>query len=68
MVKQDRPIAIWLLLGCVLIFAMVIIGGMTRLTNSGLSMVEWNLFMGSVPPTSEADWQTLFNKYMNRLL
>jgi len=63
MVKQDRPIAIWLLLGCVLIFAMVIIGGMTRLTNSGLSMVEWNLFMGSVPPTSEADWQTLFNKY-----
>ena len=63
MLKKDRPIAIWLLLGCFLIFAMVIIGGMTRLTNSGLSMVEWNLFMGSVPPTSEANWQELFNKY-----
>ena len=63
MLKKDRPIVIWLLLGCILIFAMVIIGGMTRLTNSGLSMVEWNLFMGSVPPTSEADWQELFDKY-----
>jgi len=63
MLKKDRPIVIWLLLGCVLIFSMVIIGGMTRLTNSGLSMVEWNLFMGSVPPTSDADWQELFEKY-----
>ena len=42
---------------------MVIVGGLTRLTNSGLSMVEWNLFMGSVPPTSQADWQLLFEKY-----
>lgn len=63
MLKKDRPIVIWLLMGCFLIFAMVIIGGMTRLTNSGLSMVEWNLFMGSVPPTSEAHWQELFDKY-----
>jgi cytochrome c oxidase assembly protein subunit 15 len=63
MLKKNRPIVVWLLLGCFLIFAMVIIGGMTRLTNSGLSMVEWNLFMGSVPPTSEADWQELFDKY-----
>lgn len=60
---EDKPIAIWLLTGCLLIFLMVVIGGMTRLTNSGLSMVEWNLFMGSIPPTSEADWQTLFQKY-----
>lgn len=42
---------------------MVIVGGLTRLTHSGLSMVEWNLFMGSIPPTTEADWQELFNKY-----
>mgnify|MGYP005849374023 CR=1 FL=1 len=42
---------------------MVLIGGMTRLTNSGLSMVEWNLFMGSIPPTSDAEWQELFEKY-----
>ncbi|MAY84586.1 MAG: heme A synthase [Flavobacteriales bacterium] len=63
MLKKDRPIVVWLLLGCILIFAMVVVGGMTRLTNSGLSMVEWNLFMGSVPPTSETDWQELFDKY-----
>ena len=59
----DKGIVIWLLIGCILIFVMVAIGGMTRLTNSGLSMVEWHLFMGSVPPTSESDWQILFEKY-----
>jgi len=63
MQNKNRPIAIWLLIGCLLIFLMVAIGGMTRLTHSGLSMVEWNLFMGSIPPTSEADWQELFDKY-----
>lgn len=63
MQKKDRPIVIWLLTGCLLIFLMVAIGGMTRLTHSGLSMVEWNLFMGSIPPTTEANWQELFEKY-----
>lgn len=63
MQNKNRPIAIWLLTGCLLIFMMVAIGGLTRLTHSGLSMVEWNLFMGSVPPSSEADWQGLFDKY-----
>lgn len=42
---------------------MVVVGGLTRLTHSGLSMVEWNLFMGSMPPTSDADWHDLFEKY-----
>jgi cytochrome c oxidase assembly protein subunit 15 len=54
---------IWLLSGCVLIFVMVIIGGITRLTHSGLSMVEWNLVMGSLPPMNAADWQEVFDKY-----
>lgn len=42
---------------------MVIIGGITRLTNSGLSMVEWKLIMGALPPTSDAEWQETFSKY-----
>jgi len=42
---------------------MVVIGGITRLTNSGLSMVEWKLIMGAVPPLSEKEWQTSFEKY-----
>jgi cytochrome c oxidase assembly protein subunit 15 len=61
--RASRPIINWLLLGCILIFLMVAIGGLTRLTHSGLSMVEWNLFMGSVPPTSTEDWEALFEKY-----
>ena len=42
---------------------MVVIGGITRLTHSGLSMVEWNMIIGSLPPTTEAEWQVPFNKY-----
>ena len=58
-----RPIINWLLLGCLLIFLMVLIGGLTRLTNSGLSMVEWNMFMGSLPPSNTAEWNEMFDKY-----
>jgi heme a synthase len=63
--KPDKSIIIWLLTGCALIFTMVIIGGITRLTQSGLSIVEWDLLMGSIPPLSEAAWQDLFYKYQN---
>jgi cytochrome c oxidase assembly protein subunit 15 len=62
MTKTNKPIVIWLFSGCFLIFIMVAIGGLTRLTHSGLSMVEWNLF-GSSAPSSDADWQILFDKY-----
>lgn len=62
MTKTNRPIVVWLFTGCFLIFIMVAIGGLTRLTHSGLSMVEWNLF-GSTPPSSDADWQIMFDKY-----
>lgn len=60
--ESNRPIIIWLLTGCLLIFIMVGIGGLTRLTHSGLSMVEWTLF-GSTPPSSDTDWQLMFDKY-----
>lgn len=63
---KDNPnkfVIKWLLIGCFLIFLMVVIGGITRLTESGLSMVDWNLFMGSIPPLSEQDWIETFNQY-----
>ena len=61
--NPHKPVIIWLLTGCALIFLMVVIGGITRLTNSGLSMVDWNLFMGMVPPLTEQDWIETFNQY-----
>ncbi len=65
--RQQRnyptQIAVWLLLCCVLIFAIVVVGGVTRLTRSGLSMVEWDPIMGVIPPLSESQWQATFQKY-----
>ena len=61
--KKNKPIIIWLLSGCFLIFIMVVIGGITRLTDSGLSMVNWNLFMGTIPPLNKLEWETTFNLY-----
>ena len=46
-----------------IIFILVIVGGITRLTDSGLSMVNWSLFMGAVPPLNEIEWQETFNLY-----
>lgn len=56
-------IAVWLLTGCVLIFLMVVIGGITRLTGSGLSITEWDLVMGTFPPMNDAEWFEAFEKY-----
>lgn len=58
-----KPIAAWLLLCAALVLAIVVVGGVTRLTRSGLSIVEWQPLMGAIPPLSEADWQALFAKY-----
>ena len=58
-----KPIIIWLFCGCFLIMGMVIIGGITRLTGSGLSMVEWNVVMGAIPPLNDLQWQEAFDKY-----
>jgi len=55
----------WLLLVWALIFAMVVLGGVTRLTGSGLSIVEWQPLMGALPPLHEHDWQQLFLKYQS---
>jgi len=61
--KENRYVIIWLLSGCFLIFIMVIIGGITRLTHSGLSMVNWDLIMGAIPPLNELEWQETFKLY-----
>jgi len=58
-----RQVAAWLLVCCALVFAMVVVGGVTRLTRSGLSIVEWQPLMGAIPPLTEAHWQELFDKY-----
>jgi heme a synthase len=59
----NRPVVIWLVVVYLSILVMVVIGGITRLTGSGLSMVEWRPLMGALPPLSEADWQALFAEY-----
>lgn len=61
--NHRRAIAAWLLLCCALIFAMVVLGGVTRLTHSGLSIAEWQPLVGTVPPLSDHDWQEHFEKY-----
>ena len=60
---QNRAVAIWLLICCGLVFAMVVLGGFTRLTGSGLSMVDWRPMMGWLPPFSDAEWQRVFDMY-----
>lgn len=61
--QKDKSVILWLSSGFFLIFIMVIVGGITRLTDSGLSMVNWNLFMGSIPPLNETEWNETFELY-----
>ena len=58
-----RAVAAWLFACCALVFAMVVVGGVTRLTHSGLSIVEWQPVIGAVPPLDDAQWQAEFDKY-----
>jgi cytochrome c oxidase assembly protein subunit 15 len=61
--KDGSAVAAWLLVCAAFTFAMVVVGGITRLTESGLSIVEWQPLAGALPPLSQADWETLFAKY-----
>ena len=56
-------VAAWLFICCALVFAMVVVGGVTRLTHSGLSITEWEPIVGTVPPLSDADWSEAFARY-----
>jgi cytochrome c oxidase assembly protein subunit 15 len=61
--KSNKSVIIWLLSGCFLVFLMVVVGGITRLTNSGLSMTDWHLVTDTFPPLTEAKWQETFERY-----
>jgi cytochrome c oxidase assembly protein subunit 15 len=63
MKKENKSVIIWLLTGCFLIFLMVVVGGITRLTSSGLSMTDWHLVTDTFPPLTEAKWQETFEQY-----
>ncbi len=63
MKKDNKNVIYWLLTGCVLIFIMVVVGGITRLTDSGLSMSDYKLITGTIPPLNDAEWQDAFALY-----
>lgn len=58
-----KPVIWWLFSGCTLIFLMVVIGGITRLTGSGLSITEWKVIMGTLPPLNQEQWMEVYQKY-----
>ena len=60
---SGRALALWLHALAALVAAMVVVGGATRLTESGLSITEWQPLLGAIPPLSEADWQRAFDLY-----
>ena len=61
--NSEINILVWLVSLTVLVLVMIVIGGLTRLTGSGLSMVEWKPIMGIIPPLSDSSWIEVFNKY-----
>ncbi len=61
--KENKSVVIWLLSGFLLLCIMVLVGGITRLTNSGLSMTDWHLVTDTFPPLTEAKWQETFEEY-----
>ena len=60
---MQKSIVIWLLICCAMVYAMVVVGGVTRLTDSGLSIVEWQPIIGTMPPVTQGDWDELLDKY-----
>ena len=61
--RQTRLVAVWLFAMCAMLLVMVSLGGATRLTGSGLSIMEWKPIMGALPPWSDAEWQRLYRLY-----
>ena len=60
---RSRAVAIWLAIVAALVLAMVVVGGATRLTDSGLSITQWKPVTGAIPPLNAADWQAEFARY-----
>lgn len=62
-IKSSRAVGIWLLIGVFMLLMQIVIGGVTRLTGSGLSITKWEIVTGTIPPLSEAQWQEAFDLY-----
>ena len=62
---NKKAIFYWLLSLTIITFLMILIGGLTRLTDSGLSMVDWRPILGTIPPLNNEDWIAVFNQYKN---
>ena len=63
MKRDNKKVIYWLFTGCALIFIMVVVGGITRLTHSGLSMPDYKLISGTIPPINDQQWQEAFELY-----
>ncbi|MGN6400525.1 MAG: COX15/CtaA family protein [Flavisolibacter sp.] len=61
--RSSKPVAIWLLVGVGMIIVQIILGGITRLTDSGLSITEWKPILGTIPPLNEQQWNEAFDHY-----
>ena len=58
-----RQVALWLFICAAMVFATLVVGGVTRLTHSGLSIVEWQPIVGTIPPLNQTEWEATFDKY-----
>ncbi|MFZ9662099.1 MAG: COX15/CtaA family protein [Chitinophagaceae bacterium] len=61
--NRNSPVAVWLLTGVAMIMIQVLLGGITRLTGSGLSITEWKPLLGAIPPMNDAEWAKAFEQY-----
>ena len=61
--RRSSLLSVWLFIVAALVLAMAVVGAATRLTDSGLSITEWQPLLGAIPPLTEADWQLAFEKY-----
>lgn len=61
--RSSKPVAIWILIGVGMLIIQILLGGVTRLTGSGLSITEWNVITGTLPPLNEQQWIAAFDKY-----
>ena len=62
--KNNRFLMPWLMINLLFVILIIIIGGLTRLTDSGLSITEWELFTGLLPPLNQENWEIYFNLYI----
>ena len=67
MKKYNKKVVYWLFSGCALIFIMVVVGGITRLTHSGLSMPDYKIISGTIPPINAEQWNEAFELYKSML-